>query len=73
MSHSKTLTGTLRKADLGAGAWVLDADDGHQWQLAGPVPDALDGRRVRVTGRDAGLFSFAMAGRSLQVESIRGV
>lgn len=73
MPSTRTLTGTLRRVDLGPGAWTLDADDGETWHLVGIIPETLDGRRVQVTGRQADLFSFAMTGRSFEVESIRGL
>ena len=71
ISVKTTWTGRLVREDLGAGVWMLEADDGHRYQLAGAVPEEFAGRQVRVTGRKAGLFSFGMAGDSIQVESIR--
>jgi hypothetical protein len=56
-----TFEGTLRRVDLGAGAWRLEGERG-QWLLDGDVPSALEGRRVRVTGRLTSAFGFAMTG-----------
>ncbi|MBA2321035.1 MAG: hypothetical protein H0V89_07760 [Deltaproteobacteria bacterium] len=57
----KSFEGVLRRVDLGAGAWVLEGSDGR-WLLSGAVPAALEGRRVRVTGRVTEGFGFAMTG-----------
>jgi hypothetical protein len=63
--------GTLVKADLGAGAWILEADDGKRYQLAGNVPKDLAGRRVDVRGKEVEAFGFAMTGDpTLEVEKI---
>ena len=67
----RTLRGRLIRADIGTGAWVLEADDGVRWQLAGDVPAALAGRQVTVEGAEAALFGFSMSGPTFQVASVR--
>jgi hypothetical protein len=63
--------GKLVKADLGGGGWVLEADDGKRYQLAGDVPKELAGRRVEVRGKPAESFGFLMTGDpTLEVERI---
>jgi hypothetical protein len=54
--------GKIVKADLGGGAWILEADDGKRYQLAGKVPKDLAGRRVDVDGKEVEAFGFAMTG-----------
>jgi hypothetical protein len=56
-----TLKGTLRKVDLGAGGWVLEAG-GKRVQLVGDVPAGLDGKRVEVEGRKVEALGFLMTG-----------
>jgi hypothetical protein len=64
-------TGTLRFADFGTGAWLLQADDGRRWQLV-PAPKGFAaGDRVTVEGEpDAQGASLQMAGPLLRVKSI---
>jgi hypothetical protein len=38
--------GTIKRSDLEGGHWLLDADDGQQYQLTGKVEGAKDGARV---------------------------
>jgi hypothetical protein len=45
------LQGTVRRLDLGPGAWVLETS-GRRLLLVGEVPAALDGRAVEVRGRE---------------------
>ncbi len=54
-------TGTLKKVDLGPGVWVLATEQGDL-TLDGPVPDALEGERVVVEGRESAHVGFAMVG-----------
>lgn len=71
------LTGTLVFRDLGAGAWVLQADDGTTYDLDTTDVDArtLDrsrGRRIELTGRKAARMGFGMGGgQTLVVGSVR--
>jgi hypothetical protein len=63
--------GKLVRADLGGGGWVLEADDGKRYQLAGDVPKELAGRRVEVRGKPVESFGFLMTGdATLEVERI---
>lgn len=65
------MKGKLVRADLGAGGWILEADDGKRYQLAGDVPNELAGRRVEVRGKPAESFGFVMTGDpTLDVEKI---
>jgi hypothetical protein len=65
------MKGRLVKAELGAGAWILEADDGKRYQLSGDVPKNLAGRRVDVRGKEVEAFGFAMTGDpTLEVETI---
>jgi hypothetical protein len=71
------LTGTLVYQDLGAGAWVLQADDGATYDLdVGAVDrrslDSSRGRRIELTGRKAERMGFGMGGSTtLVVGSVR--
>ncbi len=65
------MKGKLVRVDLGGGGWVLEADDGKRYQLAGNVPKELDGRRVEVRGKSVESFGFLMTGDpTLEVERI---
>ena len=65
------MKGKLVRADMGGGGWVLEADDGKRYQLAGDVPKELAGRRVEVRGKTAESFGFLMTGDpTLEVERI---
>ncbi|HMK74277.1 MAG TPA: hypothetical protein VK454_13110 [Myxococcaceae bacterium] len=61
--------GRIAFADLGAGAWTLEADDGRRYQLLGAKGDLLrEGAQVVVEGEvDTGAVSTAMAGPVLRV------
>ena len=65
-----TWTGTLRRTDLGAGAWVLETDRGERLQLIGEVPADLVGRAVTVKGHKADAMGVAMVGPIVQVERV---
>jgi len=64
------LKGRLSFADLGAGAWVLEAEDGNRYELLGLDAHGLkEGARVEVEGDvDRGAVSTAMAGPTLRVK-----
>ena len=65
------MKGKLVRADLGGGGWILEADDGKRYQLAGDVPKGLDGRRVEVRGKAVESHGFLMTGDpTLEVEKI---
>jgi Protein of unknown function (DUF5818) len=56
--------------DLGAGAWVLEAEDGKRYELRGVEGGRLsEGESVEVEGEvDAGSVSTAMVGPALRVK-----
>ncbi len=63
------LKGRVTFRDLGAGAWVLEAEDGKHYELLGDTGRLKDGGRVEVEGDlDAGAVSTAMAGAALRVK-----
>jgi hypothetical protein len=64
------LKGRVTFEDLGAGAWVLEAEDGKRYELRGVEGGKLsEGARVEVEGDlDAGAVSTAMAGPALRVK-----
>ena len=64
------LKGRVTFRDLGAGAWVLEADDGKRYELRGvPGGSLSEGARVEVEGEvDAGSVSTAMAAPALRVK-----
>jgi hypothetical protein len=69
------LMGVVERIDLGAGAFVLKADDGKTYQLAGADRSMKKpGIRVEVEGDiDANAVSAAMAGPVLRVKSFKTV
>ena len=56
----QTLKGTLEFHDLGAGVWLLVADDGLSYQILGDVPMELVDTRVRVEGTVVPLHGYGM-------------
>lgn len=70
---STTLKGRVAFRDVEAGVWVLEAEDGTAYQLAGGDRGLKkDGRAVEVTGRvDRGAFTIAMVGPVFHVASYR--
>ena len=62
--------GRVTFQDLGAGAWVLEAEDGKRYELKGIAGGRLtEGARVEVEGEvDRGSVSTAMAGPALRVK-----
>lgn len=63
--------GVLRREDLGAGAWMLEADDGTRWQILGEVPEALAGTRVAIEGEPEAAFGFAISAPTLRARQVR--
>jgi hypothetical protein len=45
------LKGTVTRSDLEGGMWLLDSDDGTQYQLAGETKGLTSGKRTEVDGR----------------------
>ncbi len=64
------LKGRVTFLDLGAGAWVLESEDGKHYELLGIDAGRLaEGGRVEVEGElEAGAVSTAMAGPALRVK-----
>ncbi|MBM7115919.1 DUF5818 domain-containing protein [[Archangium] primigenium] len=68
-----TLSGRVVYRDLEGGVWVLEADDGQTYQLAGGDRKIKkDGQRVQVEGEVArDTMTFAMMGPVFTVASYR--
>ncbi len=66
------LKGRVTFEDLGAGAWMLEAEDGKRYELAGVDGGRFKaGARVEVEGHlDAGAASTAMAGPIFRVKRV---
>ncbi|MCC6747064.1 MAG: hypothetical protein IT371_05350 [Deltaproteobacteria bacterium] len=66
-----TFRGTVRRNDLGGGAWTLISEQGVVYQLKGGGKDLLrDGVRAEVKGRLAAeQMGIAMVGEILEVQS----
>jgi hypothetical protein len=69
------LSGKVDFVDVGSGAFVLVADDGQRYQLAGGDRGMKKaGQRIEVEGDvDAGAVTAAMAGPVLRVKSYRAI
>jgi len=69
------LSGKVEKVDLGAGAFVLVADNGQRYELTGGDRGMKKpGQRIEVEGDvDANAMSSAMAGPVLRVKSYRAI
>lgn len=63
-------TGTVKRSDLEGGHWLLETDDGDQYQL--DTSDGLeDGQQVEVEGKvDKGAFGIGMTGPTIKVSKI---
>lgn len=68
-----TYSGTLKRVDLGTGAWILETRSGEKITLFGDVPAALEGRSVEVSGNEiTDGASFVMAGdKMVEVSKVR--
>ena len=65
------LKGTIRRSDLEGGHWLLETDDGDQYQLTGSIGSPQDGQAVEVEGKvDEGAFGIGMTGPQLAVHKI---
>ncbi len=64
------LTGSIGFRDIEFGVWVLQADDGRLYELAGGDRGLKqEGRRVELEGRvEQGMASAAMVGPIFRVE-----
>jgi len=66
------LTGVLQHSDLEGGMWLLQADNGDQYQLAGHTKGLQDGKRVELDGRiEQNQMSFGMGGTIFTVRSVK--
>ncbi len=69
---SITVSGTMHKANLGAGTWALNADSGQTYEIMHDAPTDLlkEGQKVKVKGQvRENVMSIAMIGPILEVES----
>ncbi|NEQ26305.1 MAG: hypothetical protein F6K28_46170 [Microcoleus sp. SIO2G3] len=69
---SITVSGTMKKSNLGAGTLALNADDGQTYEVMHDAPKELlkDGQKVKVKGQIRNdVMSVAMIGPILEVES----
>lgn len=64
------ITGKIQRIDLGAGGWMLVADDGRRFQVT--HPKLRDGQRVEVEGDVAASgVSFLMTAPVLEIRHLR--
>jgi hypothetical protein len=63
--------GTIKKTDVEGGAWLLEGDDGEQYQLTGKIDGAKDGARVEIEGKvDKNAMGIGMMGAHLTVQKL---
>ena len=68
------LKGTIRRNDLEGGHWVLEADGGERYQLAGSLEACKDGQKVEVEGKvDKDAMGIGMTGPHFTVQSIKAL
>jgi hypothetical protein len=68
------LKGTINRTDLEGGHWVLNAEDGAQYQLVGATDDCKDGMRVEVEGKvDKQAMGFGMVGAHFNVTKLKAL
>ena len=66
------LTGIVKRTDVEGGHWILNTEDGDQYELKGDVSAAKDGARVEVEGRvDREAMSFGMVGAHFNVTKMK--
>ena len=70
-----TYNGTLKRVDLGTGAWVLETGSGESITLFGDVPAALEGCSVEVHGKEIkdGASFVMTGGKMVEVSKVKGV
>lgn len=68
---SITVTGTIRRSDMGAGTWSLVTDNGNYEVYKGAPKELLkSGQKVKVKGQvREDVMTFAMIGPVLEVQS----
>jgi hypothetical protein len=65
------LKGTIRRSDLEGGHWVLQTDDGDQYQLIGKLDGISDGQKVEVEGKvDKQAMGIGMMGAHFAVQKL---
>ncbi len=68
------LKGTISRTDLEGGHWLLNTEDGDQYQLVGSLDDCKDGLRVEVEGKvDKGAMGFGMVGPHFNVTKLKAL
>ena len=66
------LKGTIQRSDLEGGMWLLDADDGESYQLAGHTKGLEHGKRAELDGQvEKSQMSFGMGGAIFTVRSVK--
>lgn len=71
---SMKLKGTIRRNDLEGGHWVIETDDGDQYQLVGSVDGCKDGMKAEVEGKvDKGGMGIGMTGPHFTVQKIKAL
>ena len=66
------LKGTIQRSDLEGGMWLLDADDGKQYQLTGETKGLQSGKRAEVEGKvESQQMGFGMGGAILAVRHFK--
>jgi hypothetical protein len=68
-----TVRGTIRRASVEGGRWILEAEGGATFELVGaPAESCRDGDRVEVVGDvDRSAVGIGMIGQAIVVRSIR--
>jgi len=68
-----TVRGTIRRASVEGGLWILVAEGGRTYQLRGGPKEAYrDGARVEIVGEvDRGAVGIGMVGETLVVATVR--
>lgn len=68
------LKGTISRTDVEGGHWLLNTDDGDQYQLVGALDDAKDGQKVEVEGKvDKQAMGFGMMGAHFTVTKLKAL
>lgn len=73
---SITVTGTIERRDIGAGAWALVTDEGVTYEiLRGADKNLLKaGQKAKVTGKiREDVMTVAMIGQVLEVKSFEAI
>lgn len=66
------LKGTIERSDLEGGMWLLKADDGESYQLAGTTKGLEAGKRAEIDGQvERNQVSFGMGGTIFTVRSVK--